>query len=420
MKRLLIAVCICLLVNALFPQGAHAAAPPDDLVSRAVVLIDAETGQVLYQRNMYAVMAPASVTKIITALLVVECADPDEVVLVTASALDIDEPESTNIELAPGEEMTVADALYALMLASANDVANVLAEYIMGTQGAFAELMTRRAQELGAHSSHFANPHGLDQEGHYTTAYDLALITRAAIQNEAFLRYFGTAEHTIPATNLHASRALHNYHLMLLPSQDQYDETVLGGKVGFTDDAQHTMSTVAVRDGRTLICVVLNSPYYLDKYADTAALFDFGFGSFSPCLFTQDELPAFSVPISGAGTADFRSGEVTLWLPEGCAKEDVRLSYSHPKAFAEAADAACTLQFSLDGTDDWLPEVLLEIPMEVQVTEDALAVASLQWTAVEKTAPMGGDALQKGALLLLGVMGLLVLVRSRHADRART
>lgn len=279
--------------------SVFAAMDEPQLSSDYAVLMDAETGQVLYQKQMQELAYPASTTKIMTALLVCELGNLDDQWTVSESAVDIDEWNSTNIGLIPGEQLGVDDLMYALMLHSANDAANALAEYVAGSQERFVEMMNQRAWQMGLSRTCFSNAHGLHHPMHSTTAHDLAIITQYAIQNEDFMRYFGASTHTIPPTNLSPiPRTITNHQAMLIKETSEFRPDILGGKVGFTNAAQHTMSTVASVQGRTLICVVMHSTERSQKFQDTNLLLDYAeialpelLTTDSPTIKTQTMLP---------------------------------------------------------------------------------------------------------------------------------
>ena len=372
--------------EAIFTYNEENPAPsvtaPEDLESEAALLMDAETGQVLFDQNMNQKMYPASTTKILTAILVVENTSPDEILTVSKKALEIDEPDSSNIALVPGERLRVADALYALMLPSANDAANVLAEYVSGSQEAFVELMNEKAREIGALNTHFANPSGLHDDDHYSTAYDIALITRYAMENEEFAKYFGAAHYTMSPTNSQPQeRYFTNYQWMLVNTTVFYNDTVLGGKIGYTDEARHTMSTVAAKDGRTLVCVVMHASKY-EKFYDTEKLLEYGFEGFYPYTVTSDRFAEFAVPIgaenNALGNAFFSlDQDVTLLLPMGTSPENLKIVYEKPSVFEQEEDAASAIAFQLDAPEvNGLADTLLRVPMNVSVRMDAVEVLS--------------------------------------------
>lgn len=343
MKRLC-SLCLALIFIASFLHvRAFAAEMPQvpEIISETAVLMDAMTGQVLYQKNAAQRMYPASTTKIMTGLLVAEHSNPDEIATVTASAIDIEEWDSASIYLVENEQMSVDSLLYAMMMPSANDASNVLAEHVAGSQVAFADLMNARAAAIGANSTHFANAHGLHDPNHYTTAYDLALITKEAMQNKIFAHYFGAATQTIPATNLNPyERAFMNYQYMLVDTSEYYEPAVTGGKVGYTHEAEHTMSTIAEKDGRVLICTVMKSPNRGDKFADTKALLDFGFDGFAQVSVSRDKFPGFDQKITQDGeevgfVAYESTDDFQALLPNGISASAIKVSYS----FTEPQDA---------------------------------------------------------------------------------
>lgn len=259
------------LVLGICPLRASAAAYK--VVSTAAIVMDADTGEVLYKKNANKALYPASITKVLTGLIAAEALDGDEVLQVGAAAVRIPKGYA-HLALMAGDTITAADAMYALMLASANDAANVLADHIAGSRAAFAGEMNAYAEKLGARGSNFVNPHGMPSSKHYTTAYDMALITSAAAGNSRFMQYFGAVSHTLPSFNRQTREIeITNYQFMLDPEKDEYYPDAIGGKIGYTREAGHTMCTVAQRDGRTLVCVVLESTRE-GKYKDTQVLLD--------------------------------------------------------------------------------------------------------------------------------------------------
>lgn len=365
-KRLL--ACISALVVCLACALPTAALEPEDITAVTAALIDADTGQVLFDKEMNTQRAPASITKVMTGLLTLENCEIDEIVTVSSEAVAL--PYGTShIALSPGEEISVDDALYALMLPSANDAANALAEHVADTQETFAGLMTQRAKELGAENTIFKNPSGLSDDEHLTTAYDMALITRAAIQNSNFLRYFGAQRHTIPPTNLQTEeRPLTNQMYMLLPDQTWcYNPNVIGGKVGYTDEARHTMTSAAKKDGRTLIAVVMGCGAD-QKFDDTQLLFDYGFDAFTQTTLPDELITPAAVPVTEDGEV---IGEITFSLPEtqtillpnDMDTSAINVQYDLPQTVEYGSEADATVTLTVDGS----PELMLELPLESEV-----------------------------------------------------
>lgn len=244
------------------------------------ILIEAKTGTILYAKGANESHYPASITKVMTALLTIENCSLDDVVTFSYRATHELEDNSSGIARTEGEELSVRDCLYGLLVASANEVAQALAEHISGSLEAFADRMNEKAAELGCTNTHFANPSGLNDPEHYTTAHDMALIMRAAVSNPTFLEINSTTSYTIPATNKHKDTLpITMKHKLLLPGSGHYDYAV-AGKTGYTSLAGYTLVTYAVKDDMELICVILDGPTSESRYTSTTALFDYGFNHF--------------------------------------------------------------------------------------------------------------------------------------------
>ncbi|MBO5371463.1 MAG: D-alanyl-D-alanine carboxypeptidase [Lachnospiraceae bacterium] len=267
-----------------WPQGP-------DTQSAAAIVVEIETGAILYEKNIHNVHYPASITKIMTTLLALENSDMQEVV--TFSEDSVFKTEGSGIARDVGEQMTMEQCLYAVMLESANECAYAVGEHVAGGSiDAFVNMMNERATELGCLNTHFNNSNGLPDEQHYTTAYDMALIAREAYLNEDFRTICGTKNYTIPFTNKHTDEEtyLNNHHQMLFPlTTGKYlYEYCLGGKTGYTTVANSTLVTYAQKDGMTLACVVLNAPSG-GHYEDTRGLFDFCFENFKMMNIEENE-----------------------------------------------------------------------------------------------------------------------------------
>ncbi|QAT42259.1 D-alanyl-D-alanine carboxypeptidase family protein [Aminipila luticellarii] len=255
------------------------------LQAKAAVLIDSSTGEILLDKNMNRKMYPASTTKIMTALLVLENLDLSKTVTIDKeTALT----GGSQINLAEGEHITVEQLLYALLLKSANDAAVALAKEVSGSVPEFAALMNARAKELGARNTNFVTPNGLPDANHYTTAYDLAMIARGAMGNEKFRDIVTTLRYTIPATDKSDARELKNPN-KLLYSQSKIEvngvqrplkyKGTTGIKNGYTSEAGRCLAASAKRGGTELISVVLNTTAE-GKFADSIALLDYGFENY--------------------------------------------------------------------------------------------------------------------------------------------
>ena len=257
--------------NSLWPEGPK-------IKGKTAVVIDGETGALLYEKKKDKQMYPASITKIVTCLLTLENCKMDEMVKMSHYAIYNVPYSYAHIGLKEGEEISVEDCLYGLMLQSANEVAFGLAEHISGTVDDFSKLMNERAKEAGATNSNFVNPNGIPNENHYTSAMDMALITKAALKYPDFEKIISTKMYVIGKTKMtKEKRYNNNFHRMIYEDNDEYYPGIIGGKTGYTEEAGNTLVTVAERDGRKLICVVLKSK---KVYEDTKKLLDFGFDKF--------------------------------------------------------------------------------------------------------------------------------------------
>ena len=253
-----------------------------ETLSPGVILMEESTGTILYEKNSDEAHYPASITKIMTTLLALENGNLSD--MVTFSDDAINNTEGSGIARDYGEQMTLEQCLYGVMLESANECAYAVAEHVGGTVENFVDMMNAKAKELGCTNTHFANPHGLQDENHYTTAHDMALIAQAAYQNETFRIIIGTKMYTIPPTNKHAEETvLRNHHDMLCTYHNANRKYLypycVGGKTGYTATANSTLVTYAEKDGMTLICVVMStqSP---NQFIDTVNLFDYAFDNF--------------------------------------------------------------------------------------------------------------------------------------------
>ncbi|MBD8972476.1 MAG: D-alanyl-D-alanine carboxypeptidase [Clostridiales bacterium] len=254
-----------------------------DLVANAAIVMDAASGQVLYEKNSQEKKYPASITKILTVLIALEHnVDFNATVTMSENAIWGVERDSTLIGLDVGEQVTVKDLVYATMVKSANECAYALAEYVAGDIESFAKLMNERAAEIGCKNTHFVTPNGLHDEDHYTTAYDMALITKEALKNETFREIAGTLNYTVPATNLtEETRPLWNGNKMINPAEPYYYEYCEGGKTGYTMKANNTLMTFAKKDGLELICVIMDCDGAKYAYSDSKAIYNYCFNNYT-------------------------------------------------------------------------------------------------------------------------------------------
>ena len=245
--------------------------------AQGAVLMDAATGQVLFGKNQDQQFYPASITKVMTALLVLEHCNLSDVVTFSKTATTNLESGATSLGIAEGDQLTVEQCLYGLLLKSANEIGNGLAEHVSGSVSAFADLMNQRAVQLGCKNTHFANPHGLHNENHYTTAYDVYLMLYAAYQHTEFQNTMSMSSYTLNMTHADGTAGT-----IYLSSTDKYltgeknapeNVTVLGGKTGTTDEAGSCLALVSQNAyGEPFISVILHASTKVELYEDMNTL----------------------------------------------------------------------------------------------------------------------------------------------------
>ena len=247
--------------------GADVVKAPE-ISARNALLMDLDSGVVYYSRDPDARAYPASLTKILTVLLAVEAVERGEIDLKTEITAGDDclqgmDEQSSTSGIVPGEKMTFENYLYCAMISSANEACNVIATTVSGSISAFVDRMNSRASELGCKETHFVNPHGMPDEKHYTTASDLAIITREAMQHELFVTICNTLSRTVPATNKSDTRELQNTNGLINPNSIMYPgyyyEPAAGVKTGHTKDAGYCLVSTALEDDMHMLCIVLGA-----------------------------------------------------------------------------------------------------------------------------------------------------------------
>lgn len=281
--------------------------------AEAALIMDAANGQVLYEKNSNRSMYPASTTKILTAIIALEKTRPDDVVTVPREACLVD---GSRIGLQEGERITMENLLYALMLESANDAAVAIADHIAGSVPEFAVMMNEKAQSLGAKSSNFVNPNGLPNDEHFTTARDLAVISRYAMENPKFRELVGTKFKVISRPTADRSKGPPQEHLWNLNKHLRLYEGATGVKTGYTSVAGECLVASARREGRELIAVVLKSQG-TDRFTEARILLDYGFSQFKSQTLVETKEKISNSEVK------YGSGNVTLIASRG-------FSYSFP------------------------------------------------------------------------------------------
>lgn len=257
---------------------------PPKLISEAAILIDNKTNKILYDKNANKRMFPASTTKILTAILVLENCELNETVTASYDAVMSIPNGYVSANIDGEEQLTVEQLLQLLLVHSANDAANVLAEYVGGSIESFVSMMNTKVNELGLTDTHFTNAYGLQDENHYTTAHDLSVIMQYCLKNEDFRRIAGSASCSIPATNKFGPRSYTSTNQLLVPGSPYYYSYVTVGKTGFTTEAGECLVSCAYKNDLELICVVLGGSVVNGvptRFSESKTLYEYGFNQFS-------------------------------------------------------------------------------------------------------------------------------------------
>ena len=362
-----------------WPQG-------DAVESDAAICMDGNTGAVLYGKNIEKQEYPASITKIMTVLLALENGNLDDTVTFSENAVYSIEYGSAHLGLTEGEELTLEQCLYGIMLASANEISNAVAEHIGGSVEKFADMMNQKAEELGCVNTHFVNPNGLHDDNHYTCAYDMALITQAAMKYDKFREIIHTQEYCYPETNLvKEKRYFANHHGMLMDESRAYDGFI-GGKTGYTDEAWNTLVSTAERDGMLLISVVLHANGQDIEYGNTKTVLDYGYNNFkevqinnldqtisdSEIVGIEDAQEAEKIRQADLSKDPFTAAETTtVTLPNGVDASSLtrKMDFTTDKMTYYYEDQALgSTSFSYTG--EWEPETETSVQTELQTESE--------------------------------------------------
>ena len=324
----------------------------------AAILVDAATGTVLYEQDAHEQRYPASITKVMTTLLAIEAIDRGELSLdqvITVGdevSRDVGDGSSTQ-DIKPGEQLTLQDVLYCALIASANEACNVLAQVVSGSVDSFVELMNQRAKELGMEDTHFVNTHGYHDPDHYTTAYDISLMCMEAMKHETFRTIVTSKSYTVPATNMHEARELHETNALVSTWRitGYYYQYATGIKTGSTPEAGYCLASSASKDGVDLIAVVLGAenPKREDgstnrlQFSESSRLLDWGFNSFSTKTLLDSTYFAGTIPVRLSRETDRigvqATGELEAILPNDLDPADFQLT---PVYDTESLDAPVT------------------------------------------------------------------------------
>ncbi len=427
----LCAALLCLL--AAFAPAASAAAPALT-TTEAYCIIDADTGLVLAQQNMDEELHPASITKVMTLGLACEKAQGKwDGVKLTVSHEDVYSlagTDSSHIALQEGEQVPLTDALYATMMASANDGANLLAEYFGG--GTIADgvaEMNAQVKELGLKHTHFANPHGISDDDHYTSCYDMAQILRWALTQPGFETLFTRNEmYTMASTNVQpVTRYFHQQDKMRVGSSRYYIPSILGSKIGYTNIARYSYVCLAEQNGVRLICVTMQSQLKTDKYNDVRTLLDYAFSTYTGYM----DIPAQGVTqelevVGGGaamGTVTVSDPGIRLLLADGLTAEDVSVTLELPERYILGVDPEVYAVYTIQGRG--LQEsASVRVKAAVEGLEEVVAAnanVELSVSRDPKKTAGGLLAISLGATVLAAVVVFAVIrVRTNRKKRRRS
>ncbi len=425
---------LSMLAAVLLPGSALAAEETFAVKARNALLVDADYGEVLFEQNAHDKAYPASITKVMTALLVLEAVnsklvDLDAVVTVPEAAMEGLAADGSTQNIDPGEQMSVRNLLYCLMVASANEAANILAIYVSGSVSAFVEQMNQRAQELGCTGTHFTNPHGLHNDDHYTTAYDIYLMVQEALKDPLFQTIAGTKTYEVPATNLHDARKMTNTNRLISRAEYLY-EPCTGVKTGSTGEAGLCLVSSATKDGRTLIAVVLgassvkleNGNTELQQFTESKRLLEHGFNDFSRKAILNTATLIREVPVTlsnEASTVVVHPAEnMERYLPNGVDPADfrqlVQLDAESVEAPVEKGQVMGSITISYEGED--LGTVDLVALNDVERSEFLYRQQQIKEFFGRTEVRIGAAAL--GALLLIVLLRSTVFRPQRQYGRS--
>lgn len=434
-----------LLQGIFFPARAEHALSGDSIAAEAAILIDADTGKTLFEKNADRAMYPASTTKIMTCLLALEYGNLYDVITIPQEAADVPKGSSL-MPVVVGEQMSMRDLLYGLMLRSGNDAANAVAVIVAGSLDAFVQRMNERAAQLGMTGTHFANAHGYHADDHYTTARDLATLARFAMNNADFRQIVGTPGYIIEPTNMRSERLkMVNSNAMLVNSSEYYYEGMIGIKTGTTKAAGQTFVFAAERDGATLIGVNMKSgesTEEVQRWVDAKTLLDYGFTRYTHYSFADlYNMAPIVVQVENAIETDPYGGELTLSIANitgnytaACVDGDASAllaDFQQQRQYAISADLTApiptgtiigTVSYPLENGETVTATLVASRTVEEHVEEPTIAdyLPFLKGVNLQKA----GNILKIGAIAFVALLLVRAVVRAlqkrkRRAQRRR-
>ena len=409
------------------------AAGPQLTATRAYCIMDAASGLVLAQQNMDEELHPASITKVMTLGLACEKAQGDwsgSYPVTHEDVYSLAGTDSSHIALLEGEQVPLEDLLYATMMASANDAANVLAEYIgEGTIQDGVDAMNAKAVQLGLQHTHFSNPHGISDEEHYTSCYDMARILRWALDQPGFEQLFTNNEMYImqPTNHQPVTRYFSQQDSMRVGSSMFYEPTILGSKIGYTDIARQTYICLAEKDGLRLICVVMRSDSRADRYADVRTLLEYAFSTWTGYTAIDPAQNAAQISVRGGGgplgQLTLNASGIRLPLAAGLDAGNVTLSVDLPEEYILGEELEAWAVYTVQG-NAYQETASVRVPLQPEGLDALLAGSrGAAHPAAEDVAPAGHLALVLGTaaagMLAMGAVVFLWGRKSIRTDRAK-
>lgn len=406
----------------------------DQLYAASAILIEAKSGRVIFEKNADQVMYPASTTKILTGLIALEQGDLEQTCTVSEEAVTFYEDDVTNIDLRAGEELSLRDLLYATLVKSANDAANVVAENVGGTITAFVDVMNQRLAEMGCTSTHFTNPHGLHNDSHYSTARDMATIAMEAMKNDTFREMVATASYTIPATNMMRSRSFSTSNQLMIPSTSEktnkyYYADAIGVKTGSLSTAGYCFVGAAEREGVELISVVFFTGNRA-RWADTIKLMDYGFSQYvSVTPIDLYNMNPITVETKNFSLEDTNMGKLPLTCVSTGSTARIVATPDEVEAMASNLRGTVLIEYTRDfyapitagevmGTMTYYPDegdaVVYNLTASRSIEKRANAPKTLEEIVAETEAdpnPFPPFTFEMGLYLAVPVVGLYILIR---------
>jgi len=432
-RRILSLFFLTVLVLSLTLSPAALAAEEEEMTiaAKAALLVDPTTEEMLYEQNIHERLYPASLTKIMTALLLLEAVDRgelamDQMVTASESALATIPFDASTANIKVGETLSVQNLLYCILVTSANEACNIMAEAAAGSTAAFVERMNQRAAELGCEDTHFANTNGLHSDDHYTTAYDLYLITKAAMAQEHFMDICDTRSFTLPATAVNRQRTYYTTNYLLSPyrASGYVYSYAHGVKTGFTSKAGNCLVSTAEKNGRSLLGVVLGAEQVqlegggkrVESFTEMVRLFQWGFDHFKRQTILSSQEPIYELTVA-LSERDFvvlhPAYDVERLLPKDLDVDQLERTFSFPAEVVDApiskGDPLGEVTLSYEGT------VYATVPLLALTDVDASRLLVFRRDAIEFLHRR--DVRIGAAVVILAGVALSVFVRAFRGRR---